>query len=228
MQSFKQFITEAVPWPLHSDHLKGYKKDATTGSFVHPEGHRIEIDKDKGEIHHYTKGSDTPKTFKHAADLHVHLMKLHNNFDNKVKQHVETHKNDPGFGAMKLMHQMGHYDYLHKQGRGNPEENAIEYKTRKAAVRKLDRMNQMPGSRLGENKLTESLKCPLCKSPHSKCPNCETEYPHGHKTQCSKKGCNNAGLKCSQCDTVVNNKGVVANNRVYPFSVGNKEEYAFA
>jgi hypothetical protein len=130
----EEYLAEAIPYPAKSKHLSDYKKTDKPGVFHHPDGHRIEIDKDKGEIHHYSAGSSKPKTFKHASDLHAHLMKLHHNFDDKVKQHTIDHIHDNGYG---LLHKMGKLDYAHKnhpEGRDH-EEDAVNYKAmHKAAM----------------------------------------------------------------------------------------------
>lgn len=115
-------ISQAIPWPACSKHLKDYtKKKGEEGPFKHPEGHSIEISKDKGEITH-TDNKGNKKTFKKLGDLHVHLMKLHGKFDDKVKEHEKQ-------GWSHCSTHMGKLSYKHhKKGEGDPEENAVDYK----------------------------------------------------------------------------------------------------
>jgi len=115
-------VSQAIPWPAKSKHLKDYtKKKGEEGPFKHPEGHSIEISKDKGEITHTDKGGKK-KTFKNMGDLNVHLMKVHGNFDQKVKDHEAK-------GWHHCSTHMGKLSYAHhKKGTGDHEDNAVDYK----------------------------------------------------------------------------------------------------
>jgi hypothetical protein len=134
----------AIPWPTQSKHLKDYKKNEA-GEYVHPEGHKITVNKEKNEITHTTKDGKS-KTFKHLGDLHPHLSKLHHGFDEKVKEHMANHSGGPA-DQNRLHHKMGALSYkFHKTGYGSPaarhanhEEDATNYKAMHKALMNLSK-----------------------------------------------------------------------------------------
>jgi hypothetical protein len=132
----------AIPWPAQSKHLKDYKKNEA-GEYVHPEGHKITVNKEKGEITHTAKDGK-PRTFKHLGDLHPHLSKLHHGFDAKVKEHMANHQGG-GIEQNRLHHKMGALSYkFHKTGYddANHEEDATNYKAMHKALMNLSKSDR--------------------------------------------------------------------------------------
>lgn len=143
-EEFLTEISQAIPWPSRSKHLANYtKKKGEEGAYTHPEGHKVEFHHDAagnktGEWTHTSKEGKVKKG-QGMGNLHVHVMKTHGDFDNKVKQHLDNYHNPQRQGDpfMHLSHAMGALSYKHHQKHeGDPEENAVNYKAMHSALMK--------------------------------------------------------------------------------------------
>jgi hypothetical protein len=135
-------ISQAIPWPARSKHLGSYtRKKGEEGAYNHPEGHKLELHKDaegkpNGEWTHTTKDGKVKKGTG-IGNLHVHLMKTHGNFDERVKHHMQN------TGVNSLSHAMGALSYKHhKKHEGDPEDNAVEYKAMHKADMNLSKRDR--------------------------------------------------------------------------------------
>lgn len=139
-------LLEAIPYPQKSKHLKDYKvvtpKDDPNYSkewkLEHPEGHKLTWNREANTFVHHTVGQPKPKTGK-MVDLPVHLMKVHNKFDDQVKDYVARYGASI-MDSMKLQHLMGALDYKVKKADydGDREADAIRYKAMHSALVKID------------------------------------------------------------------------------------------
>lgn len=114
-------VSQAIPWPSQSKDLKNYtRKKGETGAYSHPDGHKVEFHGNNEWTHTSKNGS--VKKGKGMGDLHVHVMKTHGDFDNKVKEHEKK-------GWQHCSTHMGKLSYAHhKKHQGDHEDNAVDYK----------------------------------------------------------------------------------------------------
>ncbi len=194
----------AVPWPDKAPQLKDYKKtDPGSNVWLHPDGHRFEKNPQTGELIHYPAGSTKGKKFGPNDDVHPYLMKLHQGFDDKVKQYDADASRSFG-DDMRLRHKMGGVDYAYKKARKagtlTPEDHAkmaVDYKAmhravmngqareRKVARAKYDAFNSV--------KESAAYGTPGCKG-------CESDTYNGVCMDCTrarqKAATSRGGCKC--------------------------------
>ncbi len=143
-------LSEAIPYPEKSKHLKAYKvvtpKDDPNydkeWTLEHPEGHKLVWNRTANTFTHHTSGQSKPKTGNMRGDLHPHLMKVHNKFDDQVKEYMQNYHDFSG--QMKLQHLMGALEYKTKKSdySGDREADAIRYKAMHTALMKLTKKDR--------------------------------------------------------------------------------------
>lgn len=142
-------LTESVPYPEKSKHLKDYKvitpKDDPNyekqWELHHPEGHKLTWNRTDNTFTHTSPGVDKAKKGR-MVDLHPHLMKVHNKFDDQVKEYQHNYGGEHGIAGQQKLHSlMGALEYRMKKAGydGDREADAIRYKAMHAALMKMSK-----------------------------------------------------------------------------------------
>jgi len=208
----------AVPWPEKAPQLKNYKKtDNGSNVWLHPDGHRFEKNPQTGELTHYPAGSTKGKPFGPNDDVHPYLMKLHQGFDDKVKQYDAEASRSWG-DDMRLRHKMGSLDYAYKKakkaGTLTPEDHAkmaVDYKAMHRAVMNGQRRGRIAARAKYDafnsvKEANEHLSADYAKGRPSAgtpgCKGCESDTYNGVCMDCTRARAKHAtsrgGCKCGK------------------------------